>query len=139
MKNRVKNRKTRQVTQYSLLGEKLAVYQAIKLAAVATGISKNSIAGVVQGKLLKGGGYIWRYGNGPEAINLEDYWEKGRLIGAAKRQKKVTQYNLKGEVIATYNSITDASKAASTTISLISRCMNGRLYSTKGFIWKPGG
>ena len=137
MRNKVQKRKTRQVSQYTLLGKKVAVFSAIKLAALATGLSKSSISSALQHRSLKGGNYIWRYGNGPQIINLDGYWEKGKLTGAAKRQKKVAQYNLEGALIAIYKSLTEASKATQVTPSSISKCLNGHLYSANGFIWKP--
>ncbi len=76
---------------------KMKVHTSIKQAAEITGVSKAVISGVLRNLALKGGGYIWRYGDGPLTLNLEGYWQKGRKAAAVQRYKKVTQYNMSGE------------------------------------------
>ncbi len=131
-------KRMKQVSQYSLQGEKLAVYPSIKFAAEATGISKTTINGVAGKRRLTAGNYIWQYGDGAQTIDLSNYWGNKRAIASAKRRRKVTQYDMQGRVIAHFESITAASQATGDQISAISKCLSGELHSSKGFVWKSG-
>jgi hypothetical protein len=51
----------RSVTQYSMVGEEIAVYESIKKAEELTGISNKHISSVCRGKRKSTGGYKWRY------------------------------------------------------------------------------
>lgn len=58
-----------------------------------------------------------------------------------KVKRKVDQYSLDGKYITTFNSIADAAKSFSKTryASIrtgISKCCNGRLTKTEGYLWK---
>ena len=50
--------------------------------------------------------------------------------------KKVEQYDLEGNFINQYNSISEASRATGISIQMISYCCNGKCKTTKGFVWK---
>jgi hypothetical protein len=62
-----------------------------------------------------------------------------RLMGAKAMAQKssriILQFDLDGTLIKEWNSMNDA-KRAGYAISSISRCCNGKLKSTQGFIWK---
>lgn len=131
-------KRMRQITQYDLQGRKIKVYPGIKAAAEATGCSRPGISDVLKGLMLKTSNYIWRYGDGTSKIDLDGYWDKGRLRASAQRCKRVTQYNRMGERIATYSSITEASKTTGILSSYISRCILGELNIIKGFVWRLG-
>ena len=47
---------------------------------------------------------------------------------------KINQYDLKGNYIKTFNSITEAQKKCNTTH--INECLSGKLKQTGGYIWK---
>jgi hypothetical protein len=57
------------VTQYSLKGKKLKVYNSIREAGIKTGIGETVIQGAVRGVYHTAGGYQWQYGDGPDNIN----------------------------------------------------------------------
>ena len=130
--------RTRKVTQYSLKGKRLKAFSSIKAAAEATDSRTSSISQVLNGSQLKSGKYIWRYGDGPAKIDLTDYWGKGRREAALKRRKPVTQYSLQGDRMAIYPGIVEAGRKTNILYTLISRCVNGEIHSTKGFIWRKG-
>lgn len=50
--------------------------------------------------------------------------------------KKINQYNLNGELLNTFECITDASKAVGYSVCSISACAHGRLKTCGGYIWK---
>ncbi len=128
----------RPVTQYDLQGKKLKVYPNLKAAAEATGIRHQGISLVLYGKGLRAGKYVWRWGDGPEVIDLSGCWVGGKFRGGTWYTKKVTQYNLLGERMAIYPSMADASRATGIGTGSISRCASGIANGAKGFIWKPG-
>lgn len=53
-----------------------------------------------------------------------------------KRRKKVFQYTLNGKLIKKFSSLTEASKSIKKGHSQISRCINKKIDSAFGFIWK---
>lgn len=62
-------------------------------------------------------------------------WTVERTIEQSPcRNKKVSQYDLKGNFIKTFNSITEAKNE--TNISSISGCCNGKYKTAGGYIWR---
>ena len=53
-----------------------------------------------------------------------------------KQKIKVCQYDLKGNLITTFNSMSEASHSVNGNKSSISKCCAGKLKSAYGFIWK---
>ena len=135
---RTASKRYRKITQYNLLGEKVAVHAGIVVAAKVTGINKSGIGGVLRGVHLKAGGYIWRYGKGADTVDLAGYWTDNRALMAKRQQKINTQYDLKGNRIAVYESLNAASKATGLSTGLISECLSGYLPKAGGYIWKFG-
>ena len=52
------------------------------------------------------------------------------------RKKKVFQYSLNGEILALYNSVSEASRITGLSKTCISRCCRGERRSSSGFLWK---
>ena len=52
------------------------------------------------------------------------------------RKKKVFQYSLNGEILALYNSVSEASRITGLSKTCISRCCRGERKSSSGFLWK---
>jgi hypothetical protein len=48
------------IEQYTMDGEFIAEYQAIKLAVLATGIERRAIGNCVNGKTKSSGGFVWK-------------------------------------------------------------------------------
>lgn len=53
--------KAKRVSQFSLLGEKIAEYQSIVVASEITGISRTAINNNLRNWSKTAGGYIWKY------------------------------------------------------------------------------
>lgn len=60
--------------------------------------------------------------------------EKARAKMAGK--KPVIQYTLDGKEVARYETVTDAAKAVSRSVSTIGKCCNGFARTACGYIWK---
>ena len=63
-----------------------------------------------------------------------DYIEKQRYNMPQSRQ--VEQYDSSGVYIASFRTLSEASRSTGCTISNISRCCHGQQIQTKGYIWK---
>lgn len=62
--------------------------------------------------------------------------EKAMQLLREKYSKKVIQYDLNGNKIAEYASITEASKLNGLTANAVGNCVRGNVLTTNGFIWK---
>lgn len=122
----------RAVVQFSLDGEKIAEYVSISAAARETNSKNEKICLCCQLQREQYNGYQWRYKNecGEKLQKIKEYTTK---------PKKVAQINPKtGEVIAIYDSMTQAAKAVDGTQSAISHVIKGdkQTKTHKGFGWK---
>lgn len=75
-------------------------------------------------------GYYWSYDK------LDNYFEKYRATNYYIREKQVDKFDLNGNLIETFKSLTDAAKSINTAKGNIYACCRGRLKTLKGFIWK---
>ena len=58
------------------------------------------------------------------------------IVMARNKSKKVYQYDLDGNFIKEYNSVTEAAKYTGGYKSTISACCSGKVKSACGFTWK---
>lgn len=114
------------VSQYTLDGVFVANYATIEQARKKNNISRGGIKCTCDGKQKSAGGYLWRYINedSPGQIRRDNC-------------KRVEQYSKDGKLIATFNSIREA------TISLGKKSFNNitenlkkRSNSAYGYVWK---
>lgn len=81
---------------------------------------------------------------GTQSKNMKDAYNRGRKInyflGKFGKEhctsKRVSQYNLNGEYINTYESLLEAEKNTGFHNSNISRCASGKQKTSNGFIFK---
>ena len=129
----VGNPRSRKVAQYTLDGEFVKVWDFIKEAANELRIKPNGITKCCGGTLKSAGGFMWAYidenGNYPQ--NLEPREDKRDSQGL-----KIEQYAKDGTLIATWDSIKEASEALKISAGGICSCCKGRLKTHKGYIWK---
>ena len=110
------------VLQYDLEGNLLKEWSSLSEIDLDT----SNISNCCLGRALTAGGFIWRYKDKFIEIDLEK-------LNYQKR--KIKQYDLKGNLIKSYNSIKEASYNGFNE-SNIQDCCVYRLKSHKGFIWK---
>lgn len=122
----------KQVVQYSLNGDKIAIYRSISEAARKTNSSVEKIVNCCQFIRKTHNEYQWRY--------KEDEVDKLQSVELPKtKAKKVAQVNPKtNEVIAIYDSFCQAAKAVNGTQSAITHVIKGDkgTKTHKGFGWK---
>ena len=114
----------------------LQEFSSIKEAAEFIGISQSCISQCVRGTLKSCGGYIWRYKNycrKPLDVKLLDVPFPTKIFSSKVR---VLQYNLEGQFVEEYESMTEASKATGISLPHIAQCTYGERDSAGNYMWK---
>lgn len=135
-------------------------YSVIKIwdsgedASISLNIAHANISKCISGERMSAGGYIWRFEkdySNAEAIDeliskeikeFKDTHKRKISLNTLKKaheatSKKVAQINKEtGEVIAHYNSISEASRITDIGISNISRVCLRERGSAGGYVWK---
>lgn len=112
------------VLQYNLLGELIKEWNSLKSASKF--YKSTNIASCCRGEVVTACGFIWRYKD--EFIDID-------LDRLNYQKRKVSQYDLEGNLIRTFDSIKDASSFGFNEGN-IQDCCVGRLKSSKGYIWR---
>lgn len=68
--------------------------------------------------------------------NCQHAWDNNLVLNPTKPKKKVEQYSLNGEYIATYNSLNEARRETGIDNSCISKVCAGSRSQAGNFIWK---
>lgn len=123
-----KNPSSRRVAQYDSNGNFIAEFESCGDAFRKTGISRDSIQQCASGKRKFGSSYIWKY-------TTEAKCSSKKTDNYSYEKKAVCQYNLNGELISEYISISDAAKSINRSKSSIKQAIrtNG---TSGGYKWK---
>ena len=135
-----KQTNNKEVTQYTMHGEKIKTFPSVAIASAKTNISHSHISNRARGIEFSAGGFIWRFGNAPK-INIaamEEIVEQRRRKNKEAFGKKVTQYSMDGKRIATFPTINDASLTTGINRTEISKVTSGKRNSAGGFFWRDG-
>lgn len=118
----------KEVIQYSMDGKRLHVYNSISEAAKSCGIQASNISLALNKPERSAGNYVWR---------TKGNIYRGALAKTprANQAKSVTQYDMKGRKIRTYESARQAQKITGISSGTISFVARGKLKSTGGYIW----
>lgn len=114
------------IVQYSMSGTKIRNYSSIAEASRITGITASNISSVCSGKLYSAGGFRWSYSN----ESLSNYQP------TSGSKKAVLQFDLNGNFMARYESISAAARAVNGSVSSIAAACKGQLKTSKKSIWK---
>lgn len=114
-----------EILQYDLNGNYIATYPSIKSASLILGISNSQISLACKNENILAGGYQWKKINSDKKIKPID------KINYHKR--KVYKYDLNGNYIDTYDTITEAEKDSGA--SAIWNCCNNLQIQSGGYIW----
>jgi len=116
---------SKKVSQYDLDGNWIRDYDSIYEASEDTGINKGNICECCRGKYKSAGKYIWRY-----------YGDNPPKKYTNKTLKSVCQYDLDGNFIMEFDSITEAAKKTGSRSNCIQMCCVGKFKYSNGFIWR---
>lgn len=122
------------VYQYSLNGDYIAEFPSMMEAERQTGIDNSAICACCKGIHKYTKEFIWSYEKRDkiEGVNPKEYrYEK--II--KKQEKKVYKYNLQGEFIESYKSLSEASRVTGIDFKRISACCLGKRKRTDDYMW----
>mgnify|MGYP004653004915 FL=1 len=111
-----------EVIQYNLKGEEINRFHSIAEAKRVTGICK--VREAAFGSRNTAGGFIWKLANADYQI---------RDLG---KKKPVQQFDMKGNLLASFESASRAARETGCARKGISDCCNGLIKYSHGFIWK---
>lgn len=118
--------KQKVVLQYDLSGNFIREFDSVISISNEYGYNSGNIASCCRGVSLSANGYIWRYKDEFLEIDLDK-------LNYQKR--KVKQYDLKGNLIKSYDSIKEAASFGFNEGNIQDCCVY-RLKSHRGFIWR---
>ena len=105
-------------------GRLINAFDSLKSAAKAVGTNKSAISNACLGISKTCKGYYWSYIH-PVPYILND-----------ERKKTVIQFDLKGNLLAEFQSVAEASRNTGVSRTCISRCCRGERDKSGGYIWK---
>ena len=112
------------VLQYNLLGELIKEWNSLKSASKF--YKSTNIANCCRGEVVTACDFIWRYKD--EFIDID-------LDRLNYQKRKVSQYDLEGNLIRSFNSIKEAASFGFNEGNIQDCCVS-RLKSSKGYIWR---
>lgn len=119
--------RNRKILQYNLNGELIRIYDTLEEASKLTNTSKSLITNNCKRKHSNtANGYVWRYEDSPLQEN-----EKIPL-----KEKKVLQYDLNGNFLQEYQSLTEASKITGINLGNIGSVCQGKRDTAGNYRWK---
>lgn len=120
------------VYQLNENGEILGMFYSAREGARQIGTSPSHIIECCNKQRHRAKGYFWQY--------AKDYETNGfshkPFQSGAKPEKAVAQYDLKGNLITTFTSLSEAGRSVGRANSSIRRCCNGETATSAGFVWK---
>lgn len=132
----IREKKMVQVSQYDRAGNFIATFESIKEAEKVTGANSTAITEVLKGNMRTAKNFIWH--RGPEKKLSARVLAKHNVPELHPTSKSVRQYDLQGNFIAIYPSITEAHKATGVNRNLIDRVASGKNKTGGGYIWSFG-
>lgn len=121
-----KNNKERQICQYTMSGEYIQTFNTIRRAAqsINSNADPSNITNVCKGKARTAYGFVWAYeGQSPLVDKTMTYNNK---------KKAVNQFTHNHEIIATYQSVTDAAAATGVCITTVLDHCSGKTKNPRG-------
>ncbi|WP_278034973.1 NUMOD1 domain-containing DNA-binding protein [Flavobacterium nitratireducens] len=112
------------IYQYNLDGKLINTFKDLKSAAQIINVKKQYLSRACWNNNHTLRGYLWSYEYKEPFLTITD-----------KRKKQVIQYNLNGEEITRFKSVTDASKETGISNTGIAKCCRGERKTSGGFIW----
>ena len=129
------NHRSQSIKQYDLNYNLIGEYPTITEASNVTGVCASKISSVARKKRKTAGGFIWEYVND---VNLNV--SKRKYVYDADNDKNaisIIQYDKKGNYIAEYKSIAEASRINNySNRTNIIHNLKGKTNSAYGYVWK---
>lgn len=127
------NGNSKKVLKYSLEGEFIQMYDTIKEAGIYNNISPGDISTCKNTSRVKSiGGFMWLDYSENYKTKIPAYERK---TGINKKIKVVLQYDIKGNLIASYKGRSQAANFVKGNKSNILAAIKGRTITCKGYMW----
>jgi len=122
--------KYKRVAQYSIEGDLVTIFDAVRLASQITGVSESHIGAVARGSRPIAGGFFWRY-------VPKDGVPLGK-ISVLGFDRSINQYSLDGKYIKTWYSQSVVCEVLNLEYSQLCHAINGRgkYKQCGGFMWR---
>lgn len=140
---RIREKQSMPVLQYTLNGEFIAEYASMHIAANIINADAGHICDCCLGKRKYAYGYFWRYKDDElyeqAKIRLAEKIEKSKKSRADKFTEKaynVVQLTLDGQYVATHLSSKYAAESVGSFRPMIINCCNGKIPHVKGYKWR---
>ena len=132
-----KNFRVKSVIQCSIDGEIIKIWDSITDASKKLNISASSISQCASGKRANrlACGYLWFY-NKDEIHPYIKLVKKRKGIKQNKQKIQINQYDLDGNFIKTWDSLTDASNYLNGNTGHIAKCCKRKIPIYKGYQWR---
>lgn len=126
--------KTKKVQQYTLNEEYIQTFNSVKEAAKAVNSYTSSISYACNHKLTCAAQFLWKY---EDDITDITFFVKQAKKSSHHRNQPVNQYDLNGNFIQTFKTMTEAKNAiGAKSITSITNACTGRSKTAYGFKWK---
>ena len=119
------------VVQFDLEGKYLKFYKSIHEAERQTGVKRVSIKSVCEKNKITAGNTQWRYANDTLSVTKQK-------AGRDNVIQKVSQYDIDGNYIRTFESLIEAELMTGVDASTISKICRGKKQTGKGWRWQYG-
>ena len=120
----------KQVSQYSLEGKFIKVWNSINDIVNYYNCDKSTISACCLNKRNTAINFIWKYKNDLNNIEINQRINNGS-------RKRIVQLSLNNEILNTFNTTKEAANAVGLkSHSSISDCCNGKIKTSKGYKWK---
>lgn len=131
--------RARSLLQFDLQGKFKQEYPSVMEASRITGISPASISECARGNLVTAGGFQWRFKDDPLFKAREqdgEYAIKAAVRRKPRNAKTILQFDLDGNFIREFPSISDARAALGFINAGFNRCISGKCLTAAGFQWR---
>lgn len=126
----------KKVSQYDLNMNLICIYPSAYEIEKELGYSRTAISAVCRYKQKTAFGYVWRFTDSYTQEQLYKDLNTDFLKINMTNRKKIGQFDLNGNLLKEYESITYASKTTGITRRTIKDNLNGKIKHPKEYIWK---
>lgn len=122
---------SKSIIQFDLEGNFIKEWHSITKAGESLNINKSDISKCCRSKLNKAGNFQWCFKGNESTIN-----KYIRLNIPHPNSKSIIQYDLEGNIIKEWNSITEAGYNLNIKVNGIRKCCKGERNTSHGFKWQ---
>jgi hypothetical protein len=119
----------KQVSSYDFNGNLVKTYNSILEAAKDVNITDPTIHKCLSNKRNQAGGYMWAYGS---LVQINSKY----ITTNTSNKHPVVQYDLHGNTIAEFESVSEAARETNTYRSSLVQMLSGKSKTAGGFTWK---